>query len=60
MTEEKKDFFVSDISLSYQYTAGNATTRFLNKVAEGNWLLKNVQNVVLYTFHLEEAVQDVV
>ena len=31
MTEEKKDFFVSDISLSYQYTAGNATTRFLNK-----------------------------
>ena len=35
MTEEKKDFFVSDISLSYQYTAGNATTRFLNKVAEG-------------------------
>ena len=35
MTEEKKDFFVSDISLSYKYTAGNATTRFLNKVAEG-------------------------
>ena len=35
MTEEKKDFFVSDISLRYQYTAGHATTRFLNKVAEG-------------------------
>ena len=35
MTEEKKDFFVSDISLNYQYTAGHATTRFLNKVAEG-------------------------
>ena len=40
MTEEKKDFFVSDISLSYQYTAGNATTRFLNKVAEGKLVTK--------------------
>ena len=43
MTEEKKDFFVSDISLSYQYTAGNATTRFLNKVAEGNRYLISYQ-----------------
>ena len=35
MSEEKKDHFISPISLDYNYTAGAATTRFLNKVSEG-------------------------
>ena len=35
MSEEKKDHFISPISLDYTYTAGAATTRFLKKVSEG-------------------------
>ena len=35
MSEEKKDHFISPISLDYNYTAGAATTRFLKKVSEG-------------------------
>ena len=35
MSEEKKDHFISPISLDYNYTAVAATTRFLKKVSEG-------------------------
>ena len=35
MSEEKKDHFISPISLDYNYTAGAATTRFLKKDSEG-------------------------
>jgi hypothetical protein len=33
--EEKKDYAESPINLEYHYTAGSATTRFLNQVKEG-------------------------
>lgn len=33
--DKEKDYFESPIHLEYQYTAGAATTRFLNKVKEG-------------------------
>ena len=34
--EKPKDYSESPINLEYFYTAGSATTRFLNQVKEGN------------------------
>jgi uncharacterized OB-fold protein len=33
--DKKKDYSEYPINLEYQYTAGSATTRFLNQVKEG-------------------------
>ena len=60
MSEEKKDHFISPISLDYNYTAGAATTRFLKKVSEVKLLVRNAQNVQQYMYLHEEVVLDVV
>ena len=53
-----KDYKESFIHLEYQYTAGSATTTFLNQVKRAGWLDKHVLNVRLFMFRLEGVAQD--
>ena len=50
MSEEKKDHFISPISLDYNYTAGAATTRFLKKVSEEGLCVCAIKSITLSMF----------
>ena len=45
--EEKKDYAESPINLEYHYTAGSATTRFLNQVKELDNIVKSQKDLDL-------------
>ncbi len=56
----EKDYFESLISLEYTHTAGSATTRFLEAVAEGKIVGQKCPSALRYMFLQEEVVQEMV
>ena len=58
-TEDKpKDYSESPINLEYHYTAGSATTRFLNQVKDGNIVGQGCPKCKAVYVPPEEAVPD--